>query len=225
MTKRVLCQHCQRPKNACVCAFITPIKNDIHVVVLQHPSEVSHAKGTIPLLAKSLSSCQIIVGEDFTNNEQLQQILSNYQALLLYPSENSKELCALTDDLFQHSGFKEVHENTHCKVKAKPYCLIILDGTWKKAYKMFMLCQMLKQLPQVCLPESLANAGQYHIRTVAKKNALSSLEACCYALTLLEDNKKYQKLITKFIEFNQFQLSFRPKHHLSTQQVNSLGKN
>ena len=110
----------------------------------------------------------------------------------------------------------------------KELCLIILDGTWKKAYRMFALSENLQSLPQVCLPESLANSGEYVIRKVAKKNALSSLEACCYALALLERNPvsyidsnivpnvehldlhRYQPLLNKFSQFNQFQLSFRP---------------
>jgi DTW domain-containing protein YfiP len=91
--------------------------------------------------------------------------------------------------------------------------LILLDGTWKKAYKMFKLSKNLCGLPQISLPEALASAGQYHIRKVAKKNALSSLEACCYALELFEKNDKYQQLIDKFVEFNAFQLSFRPQEH------------
>lgn len=220
MTKRTLCPNCIRPKNACVCSFITPVDNDIHVVVLQHPSEISQTKGTVTLLAKSLLSCQVIIGENFTDNEQLLQVLTKYQGLLLYPSEQAQEFSGSVNSLFQQ---KELPNNKG-NYENKPYCLIILDGTWKKAYKMFMLSQTLQQLPHVCLPASLANTGQYYIRKVAKKNALSSLEACCYALGLLEDNDKYQKLLATFNDFNQFQLSFRPKSHLSEHQINFLGK-
>jgi len=245
MTKRILCQNCQRPEVACVCKFITPIANDIHVVVLQHPSEISQTKGTVTLLANSLHSCQIIVGENFTDNDDLSQVLSQYHGVLLYPSEHAQELSGSLKCFLQSNALQSHYERKYDSVdknepiakpkrkmlnetsieKTKSYCLIIIDGTWKKAYKMVMLSKTLQQLPQVCLPESLANAGQYHIRKVAKKNALSSLEACCYALSFFEGSDKYQKLLTKFNDFNQFQLSFRPKHHLSTDQINSLGKN
>ncbi len=248
MTKRTLCPNCIRPQNACICSFITPIDNDIHVVVLQHPSEISQTKGTVTLLAKSLLSCQVIIGENFTDNEPFLHVLTKFQGLLLYPSEQAQELSGSVSRLLQqkelqsHSdgnnegNYKASHESSHktshetkqinitLKQQIKPYCLIILDGTWKKSYKMFMLSQTLQQLPHVCLPESLANTGQYYIRKVAKKNALSSLEACCYALGLLEGNDKYQKLLMKFNDFNQFQLSFRPKSHLSADQINYLGK-
>jgi len=185
------------------------------VVILQHPNEVNHSKGTATLLTKSLQRCQIIVGENFNDNVELSQVLSQYHAMLLYPSDKSTVLSL-------DSGHKNKRKNT-----AKALCLIILDGTWKKAYRMFMLSKNLQSLPQVCLPDSLANSGQYLIRKVAKENALSSLEACCYALALLENadesNRenstkgsekhltlhRYQPLLNNFAQFNQFQLSFR----------------
>ncbi len=212
---RTLCQHCQRPNKACICTFVTAINNTIPVVILQHPNEVEHSKGTVTLLAKSLEHCQIIIGEDFSNNSALAQVLSQYHAMLLYPSEKSEVLSL-------QSANTGKSNNT-----SKELCLIILDGTWKKAYRMFMLSKKLQSLPQVCLPESLANSGQYLIRKVAKKNALSSLEACCYALALLEEDgerdlvkrvkgneepldlHRYQPLLNKFAQFNQFQLLFR----------------
>ncbi len=221
---RTLCLCCQRPEKACICSFIADIANDIHLVVLQHPSEVSQTKGTVALLAKSLQSCQVIVGEDFDKEAHFLQLMQQYQLILLYPGEKAQTLD-------QHV-VTQLTSLDKTKLDAKPLCLVILDGTWKKAYRMFMLSIKLQQLPQVCLPDELANAGQYLIRKVAKKNALSSLEASCYALAILEQsteqiyNKteqgadaqpitpehagKYQPLLEKFQQFNQFQLSFRP---------------
>ncbi len=216
---RILCPICQRPEKACICAFTTDITNDIHVVILQHPSEVSQTKGTIALLAKSLRSCQVLVGEDFSEDESFMQALEQYQAILLYPGEHAK--------ILNDKGIAQLIDDTqgdkYSSSTDKTICLVVLDGTWKKAYRMYMLSTNLHKLPQVCLPDDLANCGQYHIRKVAKKNALSSLEASCYALALLEEGSetfkvspentgKYQTLLDKFQQFNQFQLSFRPNH-------------
>lgn len=233
---RKICNQCIRPERACICAFITPVNNNIDVIVLQHPSEVSQTKGTVALLSRSLRSCQVIVAQDFSQNIAFKEVLTKYQPLLLYPSEHAKVLSVKSAEQQNENVF---NCEELAKVNEKPYCLIILDGTWKKAYRMYMLCEKLQQLPQVCLPEYLAQAGQYKIRKVAKLNALSSLEACCYALSLLEgtssgmnkgkaisnsdcidakgaDNNqvdKYKGLIQKFLAFNEFQLSFRPKSH------------
>ena len=225
---RKLCLSCQRPALACICQFSTPVSNDTHVVVLQHPSEVKQVKGTIALLATSLNSCQVIVGEDFSNNEILSGIVKQYKPLLLYPGEKSK---TLSKQLITELKNKDSNDNEHNKQRVtKPLCLIILDGTWKKAYRILMLSTNLQKIPQICLPDYLANAGQYHIRKVAKKNALSSLEATCYALAMLdavdhsvpvspEKMGKYQDLLNKFNAFNLFQLSFRPAAHRCTSRI------
>lgn len=217
---RQLCKRCDRPEKACICGFSYQTSNTIPVVILQHTSEVTQSKGTVTLLKQSLSSCSVIVGEDFSQNEALHDIFNRYQPILLYPSEQSQEL---NSDYAVKLASKKLSTNN------KPYCLILLDGTWKKAYKMYQLSSLLHTLPQIHLPEELANAGRYHIRKVAKKNALSSLEACCYALSILEhelvyedDNAevkqtlgKYHMLMEKFDEFNQFQLSFRSNNNTS----------
>ena len=225
---RALCQQCQRPAIACICNFICKIDNPTAVLVLQHPSEVKQSKGTVALLSRSLSNCQVLVGEDFSQHVELNSILENYQALLLYPSSQAQVLLSAQQEL-------NIIDVNNDKKRQQPTLLIILDGTWKKAYRMLMLSSNLQALKQVCLPDTLANSGQYLIRKVAKKKALSSLEACCFALALLENelsenelgenqlaekllNKRkqdidcgsYQVLINKFAQFNQFQLSFRP---------------
>ena len=194
---RLLCSICHRPKLACICQFASPIHNEILVVVLLHPKEVKQSKGTLPLLAHSLSNIIIIEGEDFSHNEQLNDILAQYgqQAVLLYPTETAGVLSNLVSSAStpSHKDYK---------------CLVLLDATWKKAYRMYMLSKNLQLINHITLPENII--GQYDIRKTNKKNALSTLEACCYALEILETSpNKYQGLLEKFVEFNQFQLSFK----------------
>jgi DTW domain-containing protein YfiP len=215
-----MCTNCHRPSKACICSFIIKTDNATAVLILQHPSEVKQSKGTVALLQRSLTCCQVIIGEDFSENFELNKLLSNHQVILLFPSEQAQELS-------EKFNFDEPI-NRADKSKKKPL-LVILDGTWKKAYKMFMLSKNLHALRQVCLPNVLANNGKYLIRKVSRKNALSSLEATCYALALLEgelnnclsinlDKKissincgRYQPILNKFSQFNEFQLSFRNK--------------
>lgn len=218
---RVLCQQCQRPEKACICDYIVPLSNAVKVVILQHPSEVTQVKGTVSLLSRSLQNCQVLVGEDFSADHALSQVLNDYHCLLLYPSENAETL----DFSYVKSLEKLKSKQSQVGEFTDKLCLILLDGTWKKAYRMFMLSTNLQGIKHVCLPESIASQGQYLIRKVAKENALSSLEACCYALAILEqtdsqraDNDSeagsYQQLLEKFAQFNAFQLSFRPQSHI-----------
>jgi DTW domain-containing protein YfiP len=175
------------------------------VVLLLHPKEVNQAKGTLPLLVNSLTRSQVIIGENFTHNDELDEILQRYgeQVALLYPSEKAEALLVTNEEQFFTT-----------KAKSQCKCLILLDATWKKAYRMYQLSSNLHAIRHFSLPENLI--GQYQIRKTMKKNALSTLEACCYALNILEHNNEKllvgnEKLLNNFVKFNQFQLSFRPK--------------
>ena len=193
---RAYCLTCERPEKSCICHLVTVVDNDIHVVILQHPLEVKQSKGSVTLLHQSLKNSQVIVGENFTDNIEVQLLLKKYdqQCAVLYPSDNA---ILVSED---NNGI------------ASPKCLFILDGTWKKSYKMFMSNVWLQQLPHFTLANDIV--GQYQIRKTTKKNALSSLEACCYALIALEHQhtraNRYQSLLASFVAFNQFQLSLNP---------------
>jgi len=194
---RPICLQCQRPKTTCICDLFIPINNQIPIIILQHPTEAKQSKGSLPLLANSLNFCTIIQGENFSNNKELQQKISQYKnnVYLLYPEKQT----SIT-----------LGEKTLLRLSKQVHCLILLDATWKKAYRMYQLSNNLHALPKLQLPLGLTN--HYEIRTTRVDNGLSTLEACCYALSMLEHKPhKYQPLFERFITFNQRLLSFRPK--------------
>lgn len=194
---REYCNVCDRPQVSCICQFIENIPNNINVVILQHPKEVNHTKGTVSLLSRSLQFCRVLIGEEFTDNNTLAGLLSTYhnRIALLYPSDNALAI--------QHKSDEKEALNHDIQ------CIILLDGTWKKAYRMYMMNKVLHNIPHLVLPEIFDS--QYRVRATSKTGALSTLEACCYALSLLENNQnKYQPLLNNFNAFNQMLLSFNP---------------
>ena len=198
---RVLCDTCARPEKACICQFFIATFNQVPIVILRHPKETSHAKNTTPLLEHSLSHFPVIEGEDFTDNVALNQLLNDESklCLLLYPSDESIELTN-SSQLIQRKKNNEPVEKQHV--------LILLDATWKKAYRMYMLSKNLHDIKHVALPENIT--GEYAIRKTLKKNALSTFEAAIHALAIIEGSSEhYKKLRESFIKFNQHQLSYR----------------
>ena len=196
---RPFCKQCQRPQVSCICHLFTSIENDVHVVILQHPSEEKQTKGTVTLLSQSLKHCDVFIGEDFTNHLPFQHILNKYEQhiALLYPSEKAFILEEETRNL---------NKPHHIK------CLVLLDGTWKKAFRLYMLNSCLQNMPHCKLPENIK--GNYLIRKTSVVGGLSSLEACCYALSFIEnENSRYQTIFEGFEAFNQMQLSFIPDKH------------
>lgn len=190
---RNYCTLCHRPEVACICNCVYRQKNTVHVVILQHPSEVNKSKGSVDLLALSLQSCQVIIGENFDGCEAFHSVLTQYKdhVALLYPSDKAFAIdCSKT-----------------LPVQSSIKCLILLDGTWKKAYRLYMMNKILDSLPHIALSAEIK--GHYLIRKTNKKAALSTLEACCYALAVIDNEPlKYQKIIEGFIQFNQQYLTF-----------------
>jgi len=187
--KRVVCGKCKRPEKACICHLMCEIDNDVLVVILQHKSEQKQTKGTVPLIMGSLLNCELFVGEQFAEEIRLANILDQHRGstALLYPGEKSETISQLQNQNIT--------------------CIIVLDGTWKKAFRLFATNEFLHTLPQVTLSKS--HQGLYDVRKTDKKNALSTLEATCYALTELEGiDEKYQPLISRFVDFNRFLMSF-----------------
>lgn len=174
---------------------MTSIVNDVDVIILQHPSEVNQSKATVPLLAGSLKKCQVFIGENFGQNQALQRTLSQYdnKVALLYPSDVAQVISAAEVNI----GVQDLK------------CLILLDGTWKKAYRLYQLNSFLHQIRHIALSDSYLS--QYHIRKTKKSGALSTLEACCYALSAIENNDvRYASLLDSFVAFNHFQQRFVP---------------
>ena len=199
MSKRKKCTVCDKALAACICQHITEIDSDIELIILQHPGEVKNAIGTARILNLSLPQCQIIIGEDFTDNTQLNDILNDLtrQCFLLYPSEESiaAEYLAINESCHRDSDIKRT--------------FILLDGTWRKAFKMYQSSINLQKLPAVRL--NAEQESQYTIRQTSIEGGLSTVEAGFLLLSTLDENKdKYQPLLTAFEYMINFQIAKMP---------------
>ncbi|REL26702.1 DTW domain-containing protein [Thalassotalea euphylliae] len=203
---RATCDKCCRPPARCICRYVVSLVNKVEIILLQHPKEVAHPKGSADLLLTSLAHKQLFIGENFDEHDAFQSLLqsTNKQLYVIFPGEKAVELTPqLLPELPPHCGGGQTRS-------LSDIALVIIDGTWKKAYKMFQLSKCLQQLPQLCLPSGIN--GQYDMRKTQKANALSTLEATCYALAAIEQSPDcYTALRESFAQYNQHQLSFRPK--------------
>lgn len=173
---RPQCPRCQRPQSHCLCALIPRLDSRTRVLLLQHPSEVSHALNTARLAALGLSNAELIVGEVF---DDLPTLLNRpgYQARLLFPAEDAQPLQAYvpTDE---------------------PLLLVVPDGTWRKARKMLHLNPLLAALPRVTLAEG--GVSRYRLRKAPGPGALSTIEAIVQALQTLEAPVSFEPLLKPF---------------------------
>lgn len=187
------CSQCGKSFKACICASIVPLASSVELIILQHPTEEHRPMGTARILDLSLANSMRLVGEDFSQHAQLNALLSepDVDHYVLYPSDVSR--CA--SELSTLSPAKKIR-------------IILLDGTWKKAYKMWQLSGNLHALPSVHLPKDLV--GNYRIRKAPNENSLSTVEAGYHILSLLESTRNFQPLMTAFEQMIEFQIAQMP---------------
>ena len=166
MTRQV-CERCLFTPSTCICGAIKRLTNKVSVVILQHPSEEKIAKNTAKLLNLSLTDCKIIKGENNTDFAMLNS-LPVKSTVLLYPNEHATYL----DDVKPKPALNNI---TH---------LIVIDGTWKKAYKILQLTPLLTKFKTVSFMQLPQN--RYAIRKAPRADSLSTLEAVAHSLLLIE---------------------------------------
>lgn len=198
-TRRLCCSTCLRPQRTCICRWITPIRNKTQLLILQHPLEAGHAKGSARLLHLSLQSSRLATGETFAE-QALHGLLHGpllhtpdtpAATILLYPDTPDSSAAGIAQPPVLEEP--ELREPQRLR-------LVVLDGTWRKSRKMLHANPLLQQLPR--LPLCDAPASQYLIRKAHGAHQLSTLEATCYALMRLErDDGKYRPLLDAFNGF------------------------
>ena len=184
MNNRPVCPNCDFLQVRCLCEHLCSINNQTKLIILQHPSEKKHPLNTVKLMKLCFKNIQIFVGENFTEHEELNLIIErNLKYVgLVYPDQN------ITSNA----------EKTDIRI------LILLDGTWKKTFKIYSLSKNLHSLPKISFLENVSS--NYRIRSSSKSNTLSTLEAANLALELIEPSLKTYELNNLFDKMINFQI-------------------
>ena len=153
--------------------------HQVEVLILQHPLEVEHAKGSARLLHLSLPNSQLVTGEVFAEDVLHHLLTAPWatqtsgcappHAVLLYP-ETEGSTCVAPDPAWLHYP---------AQIR-----LVVIDGTWRKSRKMLHQNPLLQRLPRLALhdlPTSL-----YRVRQAHRSDQRSTLEATCAALAQIE---------------------------------------
>ena len=178
------------------------------MLILQHPLEVDHPKGSARLLHLSLPHSRMLTGEVFADAALLAAPFEAPGAaadaprhnILLYPDMPQDRALGVPAPPALPAGW--LREPSRLR-------LIVLDGTWRKSRKMLYLSPPLQALPRLSL-QGLP-PSRYSIREAHRPDQLSTLEATCAALAQLEgDAEKFEPLLTAFDGFVAQQLGYLP---------------
>ncbi len=199
-TRRAGCESCNRPASACICHWATPVATQVEVVLLQHPLELKHPKGSARLLHLSLPGSVLLVAERIAD-AALHDLL--YSPLGSAAKENGKAPSAVRQPILLYPRTDDVTAGdmrTPAALDPAQVRLVVLDGTWRKSRRMLHEHPLLQTLPRLAL--DAPPPSRYRIRHAHRADQLSTLEATCHALAQLEkDEAKYQPLLHAFDKF------------------------
>lgn len=195
MAGRKVCLACGYPLVVCICTAITKTAVDTEIIILQHPTEKNRAKNTARLISLVVPDTKLIVGEGAADFEQVKQHLLTQKSretsvAVLFPSPASTIL-------------SEVSQPTLKKIQT----LILIDGTWRKAKKMWQLNPWL--WPFVVSRLEADSKSRYRIRKGSEAGGLSTLEAAALALEILEDAdtkplyRAFEAMQDKWLQFSE----------------------
>ncbi|MBN2526364.1 MAG: DTW domain-containing protein [Deltaproteobacteria bacterium] len=174
---RDFCYRCFKPKQTCICSLISPVNNQTRIRILQHPLERHHPIGTARFATLGLKNVELNTVYGDSNGSLETQPESGPNTGLLFPSEDAVAL--------------ETVSGTE-----RPDTLIVLDGTWYNAGKLYRENPWLKKVPHYKLTP--AAPSRYRIRMEPSMDSISTLEAIVEALRILEPETDCTSLLRAF---------------------------
>ena len=181
------CFKCFKPKSVCLCRFARELDTGVKFVFLMHPKEFRRTRtGTGYLAHSCLVGSEIIVGQDFSANQRLNQLLQDpeYLPFLMYPGEDAINVI----DGKAEGKLEELVKG------GKKLLILILDATWFCAKKLIEKNPFLLDLPK------LSFKGDYRSIFTFKREPrpeyISTIECCYYFIKEMQE----AGLITKELD-------------------------
>jgi len=213
------CPHCQKPMPLCICDSVTPIKNRLSLLILQHPQEQDRALGTARLLAKHFADATVRVGLSWSSlSKALARPVENasHWAVLYLGSARAADLEA-EGEILALNRKGEVPENQR-SILGKLEGVVLLDGTWSQAKALWWRNPWMLKCQRVILnPEHPSRYGA--LRREPRRDGLSTIEATGMLIAALERrpeiaavlNASFERMLTRFREVQRSMPELAPK--------------
>lgn len=221
--KRAMCAQCQRAMRACICACVRQVECQTEVLILQHPAEVQHVKGSARLLHLCLPQSALVVGDVFDQSALHQYLNADGKTnVLLYPDDLQMGILETHSSkrANKHHDDQQVASSTAFALQANSGAgirLVLIDASWRHSKQMLLHNPLLHQLTRYALRQT--PASRYQIRHAHAEDQLSTLEACTYALMQVEpNNQQIGNLLHAFDAFNALQIQFGVNNLLRTKK-------
>ena len=213
------CPHCQKPMPLCICDSVTPIENELSLLILQHPQEQDRALGTARLLAKHFADATVKVGLSWPSlSKALGRPVENasHWAVLYLGSARAADR-DVEGEIVALNRKGEVADNQRA-IFNKLEGVVLLDGTWSQAKALWWRNPWMLKCQRVILnPSHPSRYGR--LRREPRKDGLSTIEAAATLLAGLERrpdiaetlNASFERLLTRYREVQAEMPELAPK--------------
>ena len=124
------CPHCRKPLQLCVCEDVTPIKNRVEVLILQHPQEQDRTLGTAQLTAMHFANAVLRIGLSWPSLSKAlgRPVADPSRWAVLYLGSAKVADLDTTEEVVAINRKGEVEENQRAILRGVEG-VVLLDGT------------------------------------------------------------------------------------------------
>ncbi|WP_065430388.1 tRNA-uridine aminocarboxypropyltransferase [Vibrio scophthalmi] len=190
-SKVVRCDYCQVATKYCVCAYQPDIDTDVAVMLIVSESEVFKPSNTGRLILDAVKEGYVYQWNRTEPAPDMIALLQdeNYQPFIVFPDEYVDVKSRLIEQPAQQ----------FCQGK-KPL-MILLDGSWREARKIFRKSTYLQHLPVLSIQPQVLS--QYMMRKSENEQHLSTAEVAVLVLEQLGEQQASKMLDEWFAVFRE----------------------
>lgn len=177
------CNICGLPVITCICNRIRKVETKSKFIILSSEREIYRNTNTASLLKLINSeSTEIVIWRRGENSQEILNYINNdiYKVYLIFPIVNEE---------------MEIRRVKYAKGEHIPV-FIIVDGTWKEAWKIIRKSDYLKELP--ILPLETNKISKFTLRRGQEEGNLYTIEAAIELLKMNEENDASEKIDRDF---------------------------
>ena len=194
--KHIICYRCYFHSGQCLCDDLIHVPTTIRFTIIMHHREYHLTSNTGRLGKNTLPNCEIILRGLEDRPINWKAILhEDEETYILFPSTES--IAATPENLLQNNAGKKIH-------------IIVPDGSWKQASKVYKREPALKDIKCIKLPEKNYKS-HYYLRKAPKENYLCTYEAMSKVVEELESHD-FSAMMQKNLEIL-VNVSFKNRKH------------
>ncbi|HSR78948.1 MAG TPA: tRNA-uridine aminocarboxypropyltransferase [Xanthobacteraceae bacterium] len=203
------CPRCRKPPALCVCEGITPIDNQVALLILQHPQEQDRELGTAQLTALHFKNAQLTIGLSWPSLTKILGRPADPRRWAILYLGSVRAAVVLPDRdivVVNRKGSAVDHQDAALR---EIEGIVLLDGTWSQAKALWWRNGWMLKCQRVVLgPKRRSRYGR--LRREPRSDGLSTLEAAAMLLARLEGKPEIEA--TLIASFERLLARYRALH-------------